>query len=149
MSDDDSRRVQAFEEWIAGIHRRGKQVFTELARHNIRVFRLSLRSGARYEHHYWIHDEKTSEEWRQDIRFALENGEKQDEDGYADDDLTNALFNHLRQLGYSQIDDVVADVFEGGFPTARHARTLPDARRTTGRFWAWRLGYLPGTGGTK
>lgn len=114
MSNENPEGADAFEEWLESIQRRGKQIFTQLAHHNIRIFRLSLRSkGGKYDDYYWIHDEKTSEEWRQDIRSALDNNEKQNEDGYADGDLFNGLFNHLRQLGYSQIDSVLADVFEG------------------------------------
>ena len=45
-----------------------------------------------------------------------------DDDGRADDSVFNALGNHLRELGYSEIHDMVADVFEGR--VSNHAAKL-------------------------
>ena len=84
-----------------------------------------MKSGGKYEIQNWIHDSKTVVEWREDIREFLEAGDKFDEDGRADDRVHNALMNHLRSLGYAEVEDVVADVFEGRI-TNRQARIEHD-----------------------
>jgi hypothetical protein len=104
---------EGFKEWQENIELRARQMYRELALHNIRIFCLSLRKDGRCERQYWLHDGKSVSEWRQDIRFFMENGDMQDDEGYADDSVYNALGNHLRELGYAEVHDVVVDVFEG------------------------------------
>jgi hypothetical protein len=105
--------ADSFQEWMKDISLRAKQIHRELANHGMRIFCVDLANHGNPRKWLWVHDQKTVHEWRQDIRFAIEHSEMQDEDGRASDSVFNALGNHLRELGYAEVADVVADVFEG------------------------------------
>ena len=92
-----------------------KELFQKLASQNIRIFMLKLGHGLK-DQHYFIHGSKTTAEWRNDIRAIRDQIELvpvTDEEGYATDGIFNGIFNHLHTLGYSELMDVVSDVFEG------------------------------------
>jgi hypothetical protein len=104
-----------FEKWTAPLFDRAEELHRKLALHGIRLFALRIRDGSDYKTTYWIHDSKTVDQWRDDVREFNDNTPPAVDhaDGYANSHTFNALFNHLGNLGYSEADDVVADVFEG------------------------------------
>ena len=62
----------------------------------------------------YIHPQKTTKEWRSDIkRFKSELKIQKDVEGYSDDDVYNELTGKLSDAGYKDVDDVASDVYEG------------------------------------
>lgn len=96
---------------------RARDIYLRLKKANLRIFNVCLDpNGTRRTDWLWIHHDKTTEQWREDIRAFIESSERSDDDetrGRADDDVHNALGDHLRSLGYAEVGDVAADVFEG------------------------------------
>ena len=91
---------------------RARAMHELLARQGVRIFALSSDPNDAAVTH-WIHDAKTVEQWREDVRGFLAAAPVTDADGWASDKVFNALSAHLDSLGYLEVDDVVADVFEG------------------------------------
>ena len=104
-----------FEKWAAPLFDRAGELHKKLALHGIRFFGLRIRDGSDDKITLWVHDSKTVDQWRDDVREFIDNTPLAIDhvDGYANSHTFNALFNHLRDLGYAEADDVVADVFEG------------------------------------
>lgn len=92
-----------------------KDLHAKLASQGVRVFVIQLTQGAQRHEDYWIHPSKTVLQWREDIRAFYQNTVKAapDPDLSADDEIWNALAEHLRARGYIELRDMVADVFEG------------------------------------
>lgn len=87
-----------------------KAICELLAGQNIRLFNLSIDSHTMT----LIHTNKTVEEWRSDLRgFILKFRITDDKDGCANDDVFNSLMDKLRDAGYVEVNDIVADVYEG------------------------------------
>ncbi len=87
-----------------------KKTHELLSKQGIRLFDLSLGSDTTT----LIHVSKTVEEWRNDLKSIIaELQNVKDEDGYSNDDVYNALFQKLRDIGYIDIHDIVSDVYEG------------------------------------
>lgn len=87
-----------------------KELYEHLAAHGIRLFALAIGRDKRT----FIHPNKTTEEWRADIRrFKAEINRLKDEDGFCDDNVYNELTSMLMNAGYHDVDDVVSDVYEG------------------------------------
>jgi hypothetical protein len=87
-----------------------KDLYEILANQKIRLFNLSL------DNHTMtlIHTNKTVEEWRSDLRgFISKSQITHDKDGCANDDVFNSLIEKLRDAGYVEVNDIVADVYEG------------------------------------
>ncbi len=90
------------------------EVHKLLADQGIRIFRIDLQStGYQKEEAYWIHPSKTVKEWREDIGAFCQKDYIDHEKGWADTDVFNAFYLYLHNLGYIELCDVVADVFEG------------------------------------
>jgi len=88
-----------------------------LAEKGIRIFKIWIHNplnsmGTCIEEYFWIHPDKTTAQWREDLTACL--GEKKT-DGYycATDTIFNDVFNKFHSLGYIELNDVVSDIFEG------------------------------------
>lgn len=126
MADDGDDGPFDFDEWIAPLRVRAGQLYRALAAQGIRIFNLSLGPHERKWH--WMHDQKSVEAWRADVREFLASDEATGDDaegGHAGSGVINSLAHHLRSLGYVEVDDVVADVFEGRI-TDERARLTHD-----------------------
>jgi hypothetical protein len=87
-----------------------KDLHELLAKQGIRLFVLSLGS----DHITLIHHNKSVEDWRKDIRNnILEINHLKNQDGCADDEVFNEMMINLRNEGYFNVTDIVADVYEG------------------------------------
>lgn len=108
-----------------------KELHRKLAAQGIRIFALRLHGGAyQRDEMLWIHPNKTAEQWRADMKAFLETSTRTTDifgDDDATDDVFNALYNHLRSLGYMEVVDVAADVYEGRVVSQRsHVAPDPD-----------------------
>ena len=108
-----------FDAGIGELRERAGEIHKTLAKQNIRVFCPALKSGGKYKTKHWIHDSKSVAEWRADVRVFLEACDERDEEGWADDHVHNTLSGHMMSLGYVEVDDIVADVFEGRITNSR------------------------------
>ena len=91
-----------------------KEIHKLLADQNVRIFAIQLHSSYGREKEYWIHPSKTVQEWREDIqKFTTEKYCIDHEKGGAEDDILNMFLLYLHRLGYVEMMDVVADVYEG------------------------------------
>lgn len=62
----------------------------------------------------FIHTNKTVKEWRSDVKgFISKSQITDDKDGGAGDDVFNLLMKNLNDVGYVEVGDIVADVYEG------------------------------------
>ena len=87
-----------------------KELYTFLSNNGIRIFALTLGK----DNSLYIHPNKTVSEWRSDIeRFKQEINILKENDGYADDAVFNSLTLKLLDAGYCDVNDMVADVYEG------------------------------------
>jgi len=87
-----------------------KELYELLAAQGVRIFVLKLGS----DRTTYIHPQKTTKEWRSDLkRFKSELNIQKDEEGYSDDDVYNELTGKLSDAGYIDVDDVASDVYEG------------------------------------
>ena len=97
-----------------------KEIHKTLADQGIRIFSIRLQSSYGHEIEHWIHPTKTVKEWREDIsQFLIKVYDDED-------DLFNAFYDYLHKLGYVEMMDVVADVFEGAVQVGLKAQILPD-----------------------
>ena len=103
------------------------EVFLQIAATGARIFCFRLFSSERgREEHYWVHPKKTTPEWRAEVqKFLDSNRFVDDANGGAADDVFMAFSTYLFTLGYCEIGDVVADVFEGRI-TNEAARLVDD-----------------------
>jgi hypothetical protein len=86
------------------------ELYEVLARQGIRIFVLKL---GHLEMTY-IHPQKTTEEWRQDVRsFVSETNSPENGKNCSDDDIYNGLIARMSEAGYLEVADVAADVYEG------------------------------------
>ncbi len=98
-----------------------KELYKFLSSKGVRIFALSLGN----HHALYIHSKKSVNEWRSDIeRFKLELNSVKDKDGYADDEVFNALTIKLMDAGYFDVNDMVADVYEGRI--AKYSASIVD-----------------------
>ncbi len=89
---------------------KAKNMHESLAQHGIRLFALSLGT----DRMTYVHSGKTVKEWREDIRrFISEINHRRDRGGRAEDEVFNELTSKLDEAGYIEVNDVVADVYEG------------------------------------
>ena len=87
-----------------------KELYELLASQGVRIFVLKLGS----DRTIYIHPQKTTNEWRSDLkRFKSELNIQKDDKGYSDDDVYNELTGMLSNAGYIDVDDVASDVYEG------------------------------------
>lgn len=87
-----------------------KEIHGLLAQQGVRLFALSLGTVRMT----YIHANKTVKEWREDIKkFISEINHRRNRAGRADDDVFNELTSKLYEAGYVEVNDVVADVYEG------------------------------------
>jgi hypothetical protein len=87
-----------------------KEIYELLAAQGVRIFVLKLSS----DRTTYIHPQKTTKEWRSDLkRFKSELNIQNDEEGYSDDDVYNELTGKLSDAGYIDVDDVASDIYEG------------------------------------
>jgi hypothetical protein len=92
-----------------------------LAQMGVRIFSIRLSGNGTtdptYGQYFWIHSDKTVDEWRNDLRgfYRPQNADAVfcNSNGFSEDDVFNELFSHLHNLGYIEIEDIVADSFEG------------------------------------
>jgi hypothetical protein len=86
------------------------EIHKKLAQQGIRLFALSLGSDKMF----FAHGEKTVNDWRTDVRkFIAEIGQLVDTNGDAESKVINQLLVKLCAAGYVEVNDIVADVFEG------------------------------------
>jgi len=102
-----------------------KEIHKTLADQGIRIFMVRLRGGSTTvigrDEMYFIHPDKTVEQWREDLRGCLaivytDEIDDEDEDrtgGWASDKPHNHIYKYMHELGYVELADVVADVYEG------------------------------------
>lgn len=90
-----------------------REIHDKLASDNIRIFAVRLMVNGKPEVQHWIHSNKTVSQWRDDMRYFVASSRRNCEEGWACSEVWNALYTHLHSLGYQEIDDVVADVYEG------------------------------------
>lgn len=89
---------------------RSEDVCKKMAGIGVRIF--AVRLGRECE--YWVHPNKTTPQWRKDVREFLKTQNKgTSEEGYAHDDVSNRLNSFLTKKGYHEVADVVCDVYEG------------------------------------
>jgi len=90
-----------------------KGMYDKLTAAGIRIFAIKLFGGTiNNDYMLFIHPDKTRNQFRDEIRIFKR--DTFDTSGhYADDNMFNRLMEHLRTLGYVEVLDVVADVFEG------------------------------------
>lgn len=115
-----------FEGRITPLHVRAREIHQCLARAGLRTFCISIKTGQ--PTWYWIHDHKTVAEWREDLREFIAASTTDDSDaagGRANDTVFNRLASWLHDRGYAELEDVVADVFEGRVTNER-ARLIHD-----------------------
>jgi hypothetical protein len=94
-----------------------------LASTGIRVFKIYL---GRDETTFWIHPNKTTEAWREDLsNFVIETTTRDSSNGWADSLLMDKLFKYMHGRGYIEMDDVVSDVYEGRIANME-SMILPD-----------------------
>lgn len=87
-----------------------KEIHGVLAQQGVRIFALSLGTVRMT----YIHANKTVKEWREDIRrIVSEINHRRSRSGRAEDDVFNGLTSKLYEAGYVEVNDVVADVYEG------------------------------------
>lgn len=87
-----------------------EELYGILAAQGIRIFVLKLGS---LEITY-IHPQKTTEEWRQDVRsFVSETNSPEKRKNCSDNDIYNGLIARMSEAGYLEVADVAADVYEG------------------------------------
>jgi len=102
------------------------EVFQQISATGARIFCLRLSTNQGREETYFVHPKKTTPEWRVDMqKFIDSNRFVDDPGGWASDDVFNALNTYLFTLGYYEVADVVADVFEGRI-TNEAARLVDD-----------------------
>ena len=108
-----------------------KEVHDQIVATGARIFALSLGTrrasmfpdlSGNAETSYWVHASKSTPEWRRDLAAfrgrAFTDPPSVDDDGetvqgFANDEVWNALSSHLHDLGYHEVGDIVSDVFEG------------------------------------
>jgi hypothetical protein len=101
-----------------------KKLHARLARNGIRIFKLHIVGSYGCEDCVLIHANKTTEEWRRDVREFLqsERNSLREKSGAGTDAATSMdgestlpsrLYHYLHSRGYCDIDDVVSDVYEG------------------------------------
>src|SRR5262245_51245648 len=84
-----------------------KALYEKLAGVGVRIFNLRIDRQLRL----YIHHDKTTAQWREDVRAFRDKVVTTGD--YAHDRVVSELSGHLQKLGYSEVVDVVADVFEG------------------------------------
>jgi hypothetical protein len=101
-----------------------KQVHDKIISTGVRIFKISIHEPYSRDPVFWVHWNKTTAEWRKDIKAFLDsdknlstNSLSKDEDGcviggHADDKVCCNLNVYLTSLGYFELDDVISDVFE-------------------------------------
>lgn len=93
-----------------------KEICFLLASHNIRIFSININDGCfKNNIMLWIHPNKTKDEFRKDVS-AFYKSEIRSSDNLelsSSDLIENDFYDHLRNLGYAEVVDVVADCFEG------------------------------------
>jgi len=112
-----------------------KEIFHKLADQGIRIFMVRLSECVKgRDEIYFIHPSKTTEGWRKDLRGFLgmtytdpidDEDEDPTEGGWAADKPVNELYKYMCNLGYVELCDVVADVYEGRF-TNEKCRIVDD-----------------------
>lgn len=92
---------------------------------NVKIFKIVLNLGQKHEEYFFVHPDKTLDQWRKDLKTFYLNASFFDIDGYSSDKVLNKLFAHMNELGYFEIDDVITDIFEGKI-TNDSARLIDD-----------------------
>jgi hypothetical protein len=90
-----------------------KELYESLSSRGIRIFKMVINKGDRTEELFWIHPNKTVDQWRIDVKEVMRSPSTDTERGYAADGVFNDIYSRFGELGYIQLDDVIADVFEG------------------------------------
>ena len=89
---------------------KAKEIHELLAQQGVRLFVLSLGT----DRMTYIHSNNTVKEWREDIkRFIAEISHCRVRTGHAEDEVFNQMTSKLNEAGYIEINDIVADVYEG------------------------------------
>jgi len=101
-----------------------KEIYTKLIESGIRIFAIRLAGISNNDYMLFIHPDKTRDQFRDEIRIFKR--DTFDTSGHhSNDNMFNGLMEHLRKLGYVEVLDVVADVFEGRI-TNECSRILDD-----------------------
>lgn len=109
-----------------------KEIYQALSKAGLRVFGMSISGSHSEDYVFFIHANKTVQQWRKDVRDYVDQSlfedkvsepTRDEEGGFsivggdAKDDVLNGIYDHLINLGYVEISDVVADVYEGRVAT--------------------------------
>jgi hypothetical protein len=80
-----------------------QELYEHLAALGIRLFAVAIGRDKRT----FIHPNKTTEEWRSDIRrIKAEIKRQEDEEGFGDDNVYNEVTQMLMSAGYHDVDDI-------------------------------------------
>jgi hypothetical protein len=90
----------------------GRKLYEKLINIGIRIFCIQLKHGDSSEMQYWMHSNKTTQEWRQDLR-TFSNREVSSEEGWAHTVCEGNVEDYLQGLGYVLMVDVISDIYEG------------------------------------
>ena len=93
----------------------------KLAEIGIRVFRVTVRGPVGTNTDWWLHQDRTSNEFRADIESFLASPSNAPAENYGWSG--GRLNGHLPEIGYCEPDDVLADTWEGQI-AAYHAELL-------------------------
>jgi len=89
---------------------KAKDMYELLAVQGIRIFVLDVPPVKMT----YIHPQKTTKEWRSDLREIFsEVNRKRSGEGLSDDYVYNEVLGRLSEAGYLEVDDLASDVYEG------------------------------------
>lgn len=87
-----------------------KELYEILAAQGIRIFSLVVGTFRML----YIHPQKTTQEWRSDVRGIIDEiNTLNDTDGCSDDAVCNELIRRMADAGYLEVADVASDTYEG------------------------------------
>ena len=89
-----------------------QKIHQKISQHGVRIFAVRIMSTYGRDYELWMHENKTVEEWRADVRNFIKD-EYASSNGWAEDKVLNSFSRYLNKLGYVEALDVAADVFEG------------------------------------
>lgn len=84
------------------------KLYNQLKNQGIRLFNLTINN----ETTTFIHNNKKVEEWRKDLREAINEAEMQT-DNDSESNISGSICGNLNLKGYVYINELISDVFEG------------------------------------
>jgi hypothetical protein len=110
---DSEDNIFTSEEWKGCLAQR-ERVAREFVGHmRARVFCVRMSRGGRKNDNYYLHRNKTVSQWRQDIRNYCSASEAGKEGCQTGGDVETAFNCYLENLGYIEVHELVADLWQG------------------------------------